>query len=186
VSVGTLGFAAPAIDLVVVDADAVQRRIRELGTQIARDYVGREIHIVAVLKGSIAVVADLLRAIDARVSVDFIAVSSYGPQSLASGAVRLLKDLDESLEGRHILVVEDVIDTGLTVNYILRILRSRHPASLEIATLIDKPAHRLIDLPIRYVGFTLPDIFVIGYGLDFRGRYRNLPYLATLKPAAMS
>ncbi len=175
------GFAHAAIDTVVADPATIDQRVRELGAQITRDYRGVTIHVVAVLKGSIAIVADLLRAIDLPLTVDFIAVSSYGPQTRGSGAVRLLKDLEQSLAGRHVLVLEDVIDTGLTLNYILRILRGRHPASLAVATLIDKPAHRLIELPLRYVGFTLPDIFVVGYGLDYLGRYRNLPYLGTLK-----
>lgn len=152
-----------------------------MGAVISRDYRGKDLHLVAVLKGSVAVVADLLRAITIPVSVDFIAVSSYGPTARPSGAVRLMKDLDQSIEGRHVLVVEDVIDTGLTLNYILRTLRARHPASLEIATLLDKPAHRLIDERIRYIGFTLPDCFVVGYGLDEQQRFRNLPYLAILK-----
>ncbi len=176
-----LTFADQEIDRTLIDAERIQQRIQDLGAAISRDYEGREIHVVAVLKGSIMVVADLIRAITVPVSVDFIAISSYGPEARQSGSVRLLKDLDESIEGRHVLVVEDVIDTGLTLNYILRTLRARHPASLEIATLLDKPSHRLIDLPIRYVGFTIPDWFVIGYGLDYQQRYRNLPFLATLK-----
>ncbi|MBX6770245.1 MAG: hypoxanthine phosphoribosyltransferase [Chloroflexi bacterium] len=152
-----------------------------MGAEISRDYRGRAVHVVAVLKGSMMIVADLLRALTVPVSVDFIAVSSYGPEARASGAVRLIKDLDESIAGRHVLVVEDVIDTGLTLNYILGVLRRRQPASLEVATLLDKPAHRLVDLPIRYIGFTLPDRFVVGYGLDFRERFRNLPFIAELR-----
>lgn len=170
------------IDSVLLGREQIESRVRELGAEIARDYAGRDVHVVAVLKGSLMIVADLLRAIDGPVTVDFIAVSSYGPQARESGVVRLIKDLDQPIEGRHVLVVEDVIDTGLTLNYILRSLRSRRPASLEVATLLDKPTRRLIDLPLRYVGFTLPDCFVVGYGLDFRERYRNLPYLATLRP----
>jgi hypoxanthine phosphoribosyltransferase len=175
-------YATESIDRVLYDAGTIQRRINEMGAAVTRDYAGREVHLVAVLKGSIVVVADLLRAIAGPVQVDFIAVTSYGPETRQSGAVRLLKDLDAPIEGRDVLVVEDVIDTGLTLNYILRILRTRRPASLEVATLLDKPTHRLIDLPLRYVGFTVPDCFAVGYGLDYLQRFRNLPYLATLKP----
>lgn len=177
-----LSFAEPRIDAILIDADRIQARLAELGAQIAADYRGRDLHLVAVLKGSLVVVADLMRAVPVPASVDFIAVSTYGPRTRHRGVVRLIKDLDQSIEGRHVLVVEDVIDTGLTLNYILRILRSRRPASLEIATLLDKPAHRLIDLPLRYVGFTIPDQFVVGYGLDYQEKLRNLPYVATLKP----
>jgi hypoxanthine phosphoribosyltransferase len=171
------------IDSILIESERIQQRVRELGAQVSVDYAGRDVHVVSVLKGSLMVVADLLRAISGRVTVDFIAVSSYGAQARNSGVVRLIKDLDQPIEGRHVLVVEDVIDTGLTLNYILRNLRSRRPASLEVATLLDKPARRLIDLPLRYVGFTIPDCFVVGYGLDYLERYRNLPHLATLRPA---
>ncbi len=181
-----LSFAADVLDEVVADASQIQERVREIGTRISRDYADRDVHLVAVLKGSLMVVADLLRAIDRPVTVDFIAVSSYGPQARQSGVVRLIKDLDQSVEGKHVLVVEDIIDTGLTLNYILRILRARRPASLEVATLVDKPARRLIDLPLRYVGFTVPDCFLVGYGLDYQEKYRNLPFLATLKESVFS
>ena len=174
-------FARPYLAAPVLDAETLQTRVREMGAEISRDYRGRAVHVVAVLKGSMMIVADLLRALTVPVSVDFIAVSSYGPEARTSGAVRLIKDLDESIAGRHVLVVEDVIDTGLTLNYILGVLRRRQPASLEVATLLDKPAHRLVDLPIRYIGFTLPDCFVVGYGLDFRERFRNLPFIAELR-----
>ena len=180
-----LTFADDEIEAVLFEADQIQERIAALGQAIGRDYAGREVHLVAVLKGSIMVVADLLRAIPGAVSVDFIAVSSYGPRMRHRGVVRLIKDLDQSIQDRDVLVVEDVIDTGLTLNYILRTLRARRPASMEIATLLDKPAHRLIDLPLRYVGFTIPDHFVVGYGLDYHQKYRNLPFLATLKPHAL-
>lgn len=166
---------------ILFDADCLAARIAELGEAISRDYADTGVHLVAVLRGSMMVVADLLRVIRGRVSVDFIAVSSYGPDVRHSGTVRLIKDLEQSITGRHVLVIEDVIDTGLTLNYILRSLRARKPASLEVATLLDKPTHRLIDLPLRYVGFTIPDCFVVGYGLDFQQRYRNLPYLAMLE-----
>lgn len=167
---------------ILFDADQIRARVAELGNAISHDYAGSEVHLIAVLRGSMMIVADLLRVLRGRVSVDFIAVSSYGPGAGRSGTVRLIKDLDQSISGRHVLVVEDVIDTGLTLNYILRNLRARQPASLEVATLLDKPTHRLIELPLRYVGFTIPDCFVVGYGLDYEQRYRNLPYLAILEP----
>jgi hypoxanthine phosphoribosyltransferase len=177
----TLRYADSAVDVIRYDAETIQRAVRQMGARIVEDYAGSTIHLVAVLKGSMTIVADLLRAIDAPITVDFIAVSSYGVRPHGSGTVRLLKDLDQPIEGRDVLVVEDVIDTGLTLNYILRILRARHPASLTVATLIDKPAHRLIELPIRYVGFAAADEFLVGYGLDYFGKFRNLPYLATLR-----
>jgi hypoxanthine phosphoribosyltransferase len=179
-----VNYARDQIEIVLADAERVRQRLREIGEQISADYADRQLHLVAVLRGSIVVVADLLRELPNRVTVDFIAVASYGPRERHRGVVRVIKDLDQPIEGRDVLVVEDVIDTGLTLNYILRILKSRQPASLAIATLVDKPAHRLIDLPIRYVGFTVPDVFVVGYGLDYQERYRNLPFLATLKPPA--
>lgn len=178
-----LAFADGLIDRVLIDAAQIQQRVRDVGAAVSEESAGRDLHLIAVLKGSLTVVADLLRAISVPVSVDFIAVSSYGPEARNSGAVRLIKDLDQSIAGRHVLVVEDVIDTGLTLNYILRTLRARHPASLDVFTLLDKPAHRLIDLPIRHVGFTIPDCFVVGYGLDYQQEFRNLPYIATLKDA---
>lgn len=177
-----LSFADDALEVVLIPEQEIRRRVEEIGAAIERDYWGREVHIVSVLKGSMTVVGDLLRAIHGSVTVDFIAVSTYGPQTRHRGIVRLIKDLDQPISGRHVLVLEDIIDTGLTLSYILRILRSRNPASLEIGTFLDKPARRLIDLPLRYVGFTIPDRFVVGYGLDYQGKYRNLPYVATLKP----
>jgi len=181
-----VAYAADQIAAILADAEQIHRRVAEIGRVITADYQDRDLHVVSVLKGSMMIVVDLLRAIGRPVSVDFIAVTSYGPQTRHRGVVRLIKDLDQSIEGRNVLVVEDVIDTGLTLNYILRTLRARQPASLEIATLLDKPIHRLIDLPIRYVGFSIPDQFVVGYGLDYQGRFRNLPFLATLKPDVMS
>jgi hypoxanthine phosphoribosyltransferase len=181
-----VAYAADQIAAILSDAEQIHRRVAEIGAAITADYQDRDLHVVSVLKGSMMIVVDLLRAIGRPVSVDFIAVTSYGPQTRHRGVVRLIKDLDQSIEGRNVLVVEDVIDTGLTLNYILRTLRARQPASLEIATLLDKPVHRLIDLPIRYVGFSIPDQCVVGYGLDYQGRFRNLPFLATLKPDVMS
>jgi len=153
-----------------------------MGQAISRDYRGLDPVLVAVLRGGAMVMADVLRAITIPVVVDFIAVSSYGPESRRSGVVRFLKDLDVSIEGRHVLVIEDIVDTGLTLNYILKSLRARRPASLEVGTLFDKPARRLASIALRYRGFELPDEFVVGYGLDFDERYRNLPFVCVLRP----
>ncbi|MBI4319556.1 MAG: hypoxanthine phosphoribosyltransferase [Chloroflexi bacterium] len=172
----------PDIGEVLITEEEIQSKIRELGAAISRDYQGRVPLLVGVLKGSALLIADLLRAISIPITLDFIAVSSYGPATRTSGVVRILKDLDHSIEGRHVLVIEDIIDTGLTLRYILRILRGRHPVSLEVGTLLDKPARRLVDIELRYRGFDLPDKFVVGYGLDYAQRYRNLPFICVLKP----
>ncbi len=175
-------YARDAIRTVLLDAEQIQAKLREIGGAISRDYDGLEPLLVAVLRGGAMVMADLLRAITIPVVVDFIAISSYGPASRATGAVRFLKDIEIPVEGRHVILVEDMLDTGLTLNYILRVLRSRRPASLEVAALFDKPARRLANIRPRYRGFELPDEFVVGYGLDLDERYRNLPFLCVLKP----
>ncbi len=175
-------YARDAVRTILLDADQIQAKLREIGDAISRDYDGLEPLLVAVLRGGAMVMADLLRAITIPVVVDFIAISSYGPTSRASGAVRFLKDVEIPLEGRHVILVEDMLDTGLTLNYILRVLRSRRPASLEVAALFDKPARRLANIHPRYRGFELPDEFVVGYGLDLDERFRNLPFLCVLKP----
>lgn len=175
-------YARDAIRTVLLDAEQIQAKLREIGEAISRDYDGLEPLLVAVLRGGAMVMADLLRAISIPVVVDFIAVSSYGPASRATGAVRFLKDIEIPVEGRHVILVEDMLDTGLTLNYILRVLRSRRPASLEVAALFDKPARRLANIHPRYRGFELPDEFVVGYGLDLDERFRNLPFLCVLKP----
>jgi hypoxanthine phosphoribosyltransferase len=168
------------IEEVLFTAEQIEQRVRELGEQISRDYEGREPHLVTIVKGSIPFIADLMRAIALPLSMDLIGVSSYaGVQS--SGEVRLTKDLDDSIEGRHVLVVEDIIDTGLTLSYVLRNLRQRAPASVKVVTFLDKPAGRGTPIQADYVGFTIPDKFVIGYGLDWNQRYRNLPYVGVLK-----
>ena len=169
------------IEQVLFTADQIQARVGELGAQIACDYDGRELHLVTIVKGSIPFLADLMRAIDAPMSLDLIGVSSYSGVS-SSGEVRLTKDLDDSIEGRHVLVVEDIIDTGLTLAYVLRNLRQRAPASVKVVTLLDKPSGRGTPITADYVGFTIEDAFVIGYGLDWNQRYRNLPYVGILKP----
>lgn len=153
----------------------IAARVRELGAQIAADYAGRDPMLVGVLKGSLIFLADLARAIEIPLAVDFMSISSYGSGARSSGVVRILKDLDEPLTGRHVILVEDIIDTGLTLTYLLNTLRARQPASLEICGLLDKTARRIIEVPIRYSGFEIPDEFVVGYGLDHEGRFRNLP-----------
>jgi hypoxanthine phosphoribosyltransferase len=175
-------YARDAVRTVLLDAEQIQAKLKEIGDAISRDYDGLEPLLVAVLRGGAMVMADLLRAISIPVMVDFLAISSYGPASRASGAVRFLKDIEIPVEGRHVVLVEDMLDTGLTLNYILRVLRSRRPASLEVAALFDKPARRLANIRPRYRGFELPDEFVVGYGLDLDERYRNLPFLCVLKP----
>lgn len=169
----------PAVGDVVIDQERLHRRVQQLGARISADYAGKSPVLVGILRGSIFFLADLLRAIDVQVAVDLLAISSYVGRD-SSGVVRLLKDLDHSIEGKHVLVVEDVIDTGLTLSYVLRVLRTRNPASLEVCTLLNKPRSRLVDLPLKYIGFDVPDTFVIGYGLDYNQRYRNLPYVAAL------
>lgn len=173
------------IQEILISEEAIQQRVRELGAQISADYAGRNIILVGVLKGVLFFMADLLRAITIPVEVDFIAVTNYSPESRAKGVVRLVKDLEMNITDRHVLFIEDVVDTGLTLTYLLRNLRERAPASLEVCTLFNKPVHRIMDIRIKYKGFDLPDLFVVGYGLDHRERYRNLPFVGVLKPGAL-
>jgi len=170
---------------ILIDEGRLQGRIRELGQEITADYRGRELLLVGVLKGAVFFMADLMRSISVPCEIDFMAISSYGASTDSSGVVRILKDLDINIENRHVLVVEDIIDSGLTLSYLLRNLESREPASLEICALLTKPSRREIDVPVRYVGFEIPNKFVIGYGLDFAERYRNLPYVGVLHPDLM-
>jgi hypoxanthine phosphoribosyltransferase len=165
---------------ILVQADELQHRVKELGKQISEDYAGRELLLVGVLKGAVFFLSDLMRHIEVACEVDFMAVASYGSSTDSSGVVRILKDLDAPLEGRHVLIVEDIVDSGLTLQYLLRNLEARKPASLEVCALLTKPDRRKIDLPTRYIGFEIPDRFAIGYGLDYAERYRNLPYVAAL------
>ncbi|HVL33760.1 MAG TPA: hypoxanthine phosphoribosyltransferase [Actinomycetota bacterium] len=158
----------------LLTAGAIQTRVAELGAEISRDYRGKEPVLIGVLKGSLVFMADLARRITVPVSVDFMSITSYGHTDSPSGIVRILKDLDESITDRDVILVEDIIDTGLTLTYLLATLGARRPRSLEVCGLLDKTARRIIDVPIRYTGFDIPDEFVIGYGLDFEGRYRNL------------
>jgi hypoxanthine phosphoribosyltransferase len=165
---------------VLVDQDALAERIAELGEEISEDYAGRDVLLVGVLKGAVFFMADLMRHLRVHCEVDFMAISSYGAATDSSGVVRILKDLDINIRDRHVLVVEDIIDSGLTLSYLVRNLTAREPASLEICALLTKPSRREIEVPVRYVGFEIPNRFVIGYGLDFAERYRNLPYVGVL------
>jgi len=169
------------ISEVLIPEESINQRVSELGAAISQDYEGRNPLFIGVLKGVFFFMADLLRKVTIPVEVDFIAISSYSLEARDKGFVRLVKDLDTPITGRHVLFIEDVVDTGLTLNYLLQNLNSRSPASLEVCTIFNKPHHRLIDLSLKYVGFDLPDRFVVGYGLDYRERYRNLPYVALLK-----
>ena len=170
---------------ILIGEEELQARIRDLGAEISADYQGRELLLVGVLKGAVFFMADLMRAISVACEIDFMAISSYGASTDSSGVVRILKDLDINIDGRHVLVVEDIIDSGLTLSYLLRNLESREPATLEICALLTKPDRREIDVPVRYIGFEIPNRFVIGYGLDFAERYRNLPYVGVLRDELM-
>jgi hypoxanthine phosphoribosyltransferase len=170
-----------AIGEVLVAAEDLQRRIVELAAEISRDYTGKDLLLVGVLKGAVFFLSDLMRQLDIPVEVDFMAVASYGSATKSSGVVRILKDLDAAIEGRDVLIVEDIVDSGLTLQYLLRNLAGRNPGSLEVCALLVKPDRQKVDLPTRYVGFEIPDRFAIGYGLDHGERYRNLPYVAALK-----
>jgi hypoxanthine phosphoribosyltransferase len=166
---------------VLLDADTIQARVRELAAEIENDYPpGEEIHLVCVLKGGFIFMADLVRAMSPRVSLDFIAVSSYAKSTRSSGEVRLLKDLDSGLQGRHIIIVEDIVDTGLTLIYLQEILRARAPKSLRTACLLSKPSRRQVEVTVEYIGFTIEDHFVVGYGLDYGEKYRNLAHIEVL------
>jgi hypoxanthine phosphoribosyltransferase len=170
----------PLIGETLVPADRLAERVRELGREISADYAGRELLLVGVLKGAVFFLSDLMRSLEPPCEVDFMAVASYGSSTDSSGVVRILKDLDASIEGRDVLIVEDIVDSGLTLSYLLRTMRARNPASLEVCALLTKPERRKVDLPIRYTGFEIPNRFVIGYGLDYGEKYRNLPFVAVL------
>jgi len=172
------------IERVLISEIEIQDTLRDLGRQITRDYEGLDVLLVGVLKGAFVVMADLARYVHLPVEVDFMAVASYGAATKTSGVVRILKDLDHDIEGRHVLLVEDIVDSGLTLNYVLKNLRGRRPASLEVCALLQKMGIQRVPLDIRYKGFDIPPDFVVGYGLDFAEKYRNLPYIATLRPEA--
>ena len=174
-----------AVGEILIEEDALQARIAELGEEISSHYAGRDLLLIGVLKGAVFFMADLMRKLTIPCEVDFMAISSYGASTDSSGVVRILKDLDINIEGRDVLVVEDIIDSGLTLSYLMRNLESREPATLEVCALLTKPDRREIEVPVRYVGFEIPNRFVIGYGLDFGERYRNLPYVAVLSDDAL-
>lgn len=167
---------------ILLEEDQIQERVRELGQQITEDYAEGNLLVVGILKGAIIFLADLLRSIDLKCRLDFMAVSSYGDAVQSTGVVRILKDLEQSVEGKDILIVEDIVDSGLTLNYLVQNLQSRRPTSLKVATFLDKPERRKVDVKVDYLGFTIPDRFVVGYGLDYAEKYRNLPYIGVLKP----
>jgi hypoxanthine phosphoribosyltransferase len=170
----------PLIGEILVQPDDLRRRVKELAQEISHDYDDRDLVLVCVLRGAVFFLADLMRELDVHCELDFMAVASYGSSTDSSGVVRILKDLDVSIEGRHVLIVEDIVDSGLTLQYLLRNLGAREPASLEVCALLTKPERRKVDLPTRYVGFEIPNRFAIGYGLDYEERFRNLPYVAAL------
>jgi hypoxanthine phosphoribosyltransferase len=166
---------------ILVQPDDLQHRVRELAQEISRDYEGRDLLLIGVLKGAVFFLSDLMRHLEVDCEVDFMAVSSYGSSTDSSGIVRILKDLDAPIQGRDVLIVEDIVDSGLTLSYLFRMLRARNPATLEVCALLTKPERREVDLPIRYVGFEIPNRFAIGYGLDHAERFRNLPFVAVLE-----
>jgi hypoxanthine phosphoribosyltransferase len=170
-----------AIGEILVPAEDLRRRVEELASEVSRDYAGKDLILVGVLKGAVFFLSDLMRHLDVRCEVDFMAVASYGSATKSSGVVRILKDLDTVIEGRDVLIVEDIVDSGLTLQYLLRNLRGRNPQSLEVCALLVKPDRQKVDLRTKYVGFEIPNRFAIGYGLDFDERYRNLPFVAALK-----
>jgi len=169
---------------ILISEGQLEKRIDELGKEMTKDYEGKDLFVVGVLKGANIFMSDLIRKIDLPMHIDFMAVSSYGMSTESSGTVRILKDLDFSIEGKDVLIVEDIIDSGLTLEYLTRILMQRKPSSLSICTLLDKPDRRKVDLEIDYIGFNIPDAFIVGYGIDFAESYRNLPYVAILKEDA--
>ena len=170
------------VERILITSEEIGARVRELGQQITNDYAGQDILMIGVLRGAVIFMSDLARAIKRPIDIDFMAISSYGLSTSSSGVVRIIKDLDEVVQGRHILIVEDIIDSGLTLNYLVDNLKSRKPASVRICTLLSKPDRRKVDVQVDYNGFIIPDHFVVGYGLDYAGKYRNLPFIGILKP----
>ncbi len=167
---------------VLISSEEIEAKVREIGALISEDYEGEKLLLVGILRGAVVVLADLIRSIELPCELDFMDLSSYGTGTTSSGVVRILKDLEEDITGRHVLIVEDIIDTGLTLSYLRRTLLARKPASLEMFSLLSKPSRRRVDLEVRYVGFEVPDVFVVGYGIDYAGAYRNLPDIHALKP----
>lgn len=171
------------VERVLFSEEELDRRVGEIAAEITRDYAGREPLLISVLRGSFVFMADLVRKIDLPCTVDFMAVSSYGAGTSSSGQVKIVKDLSETIEGRDIIVIEDILDSGNTLSYLLRLLEARHPASVRLCTLLDKPSRRVKPVELHYSGFSIPDYFVVGYGLDYAEKYRNLPYIGVLKPS---
>ncbi len=172
----------PDVKEVLITSQEIEDKVREIGARITEDYEGEKPLLIGILRGAVVIMSDLMRHIDLQCELDFMDISSYGTGTSSSGVVRILKDLEEDITDRHVLIVEDIIDTGLTLSYLLRSLRARRPASLEICALLSKPSRRRADLDVRYLGFEVPDEFVVGYGLDYAGAYRNLPDICVLKP----
>jgi hypoxanthine phosphoribosyltransferase len=172
----------PDVKEVLITSDQIEAKVREIGARITEDYSGEKPLLVGVLRGAVVIMSDLMRNIDLQCELDFMDISSYGSGSSSSGVVRILKDLEEDITDRHVLIVEDIIDTGLTLSYLMRSLQARKPASLEVCALLSKPSRRRVELDVRYLGFEVPDEFVVGYGLDYAGAYRNLPDICVLKP----
>ena len=170
------------VERILITSEEIGARVRELGQQITNDYAGQEILMIGVLRGAVIFMADLARSIKRPMDIDFMAITSYGLSTNSSGVVRIIKDLDEVVEGRHILIIEDIIDSGLTLNYLVDNIKSRKPASVRICTLLSKPVRRKVNVTVDYNGFIIPDHFVVGYGLDYAGKYRNLPFIGVLKP----
>lgn len=171
----------PDVEKVLVPKIEIDKKVQELGSIISKDYAGKELLMVGILKGAVVFMADLIRAMNIDVRIDFMAVSSYGASSKSTGVVRILKDLDKSIENCHVLIVEDIVDTGLTLNYLLDVLKTRDPANVRICTLLDKPSRREVNVPVDYNGFSIPEEFVVGYGLDYNEKYRHLPEICVLK-----
>jgi hypoxanthine phosphoribosyltransferase len=166
---------------VLISQEEVDKKIRELGEQISKDYAGKELHLICVLKGGVFITCELAKNITVPLSLDFMSVSSYGDETISSGRVKIIKDLDDSIEGKEVLIVEDIIDSGNTLRYLVDLLNSRKPSSIKICTLLDKPDRRVTDVAVDYVGFQIPDKFVVGYGLDYTQKYRNLPYIGVIE-----
>lgn len=170
------------LESILISEEQIQQRVRELAQQINKDYAGKTVHLLCILKGGLMFLTDLAKHLTMPVTFDFIAISSYGDATKSSGVVRITKDLEQSIEGKHVIIVEDIIDTGLTLSYLVKNLESRNPASVKICTLLDKPENRDVEIPVDYVGFQVPNLFLVGYGLDFQELYRNIPYIFVLKP----
>ncbi|MDD5899861.1 MAG: hypoxanthine phosphoribosyltransferase [Lachnospiraceae bacterium] len=165
---------------VLIPEEEVNRRIREIGEQISADYAGKELHVVCILKGGVFFMCELVKHINVPVTHDFMSVSSYGDGTVSTGRIKIIKDLDEPIEGRDVLIVEDILDTGRTLHHLIQLLHTRNPKSIRLCTLLDKPDRRVVEVPVDYVGFAVPDLFVVGYGLDYAQHYRNLPYIGVV------